>query len=348
MADRIFLLHGMGYHPEGWANETTAFLKDFATRFGDLGGLPFDEFFKPVPLEYDSVFRKYLQTLKTRTQELAAVQATIAQLPGARPADWVDRLVDWGAQAPEVQDNFFWTHAFDVILYRFFPSLRFEVQAHLAQQLHAEIKQLESGERWSIIAHSLGTSVCHDLCHRWFTANIGGIQLGLHERPNVLLMLANVSLILQNDVKVLESTVQPGQACTRYFSALHRLDPFTAPRPFKPVGWPPNPAEQSRYALIEVDHIHQVNIHDLLHYLKHPDVAIKLFRALATDGFVSPAREAAYRTEFDQANPLSPADRSRIADWLDDLKTKPLAALQEVPDLVRAYKPILDALAVQS
>lgn len=345
MADRIFLLHGMGFHPEGWARDATRFLEDFATRFGNLGGMPFDEFFKLVPLEYDSVFRKYLQTLKTRTQEIAAAQQAIQALPGARPVDWVDQLVDWANDAPNVADNFVWSHAFDVILYRFMPSLRFEVQAHLARQLHTEISQRQSGESWSIIAHSLGTSVCHDLCHRWFTADIDGIRLGHHERPNVLLMLANVSRILQNDVKVFESTVQPGQACTRYFSALHRLDPFTAPRPFEPAGWPADPAERSRYALIEVAHIHQVNIHDLLHYLKHPDVVIRLFRALATDGFVSPAREAAYRAEFDAANPLSPTQRQQIADWLAELIAEP-AAPTGSPPFVAAYKPIIDALAV--
>ena len=344
MPNRVFLLHGMGFHPADWHKDTSAFLEDFVARHGDLGGFAVGDFFKFVPLEYDSVFRTYLQTLKTRTQELANVRQMMQVMPGSAPTDWVDRLVDWGNKVPGTEDNFAWSHAFDVILYRFMPSLRFEIHAHLAQQIQAEISGMASNERWSIIAHSLGTAVCHDLCHRWFTANIGGLQLGLHERPNVLLMLANVSRIVQNDIKVLESTVRPGQACTRYLTTLHRLDPFTLLRPFDPVAWPPDPAERSRYALFEVKHVYQANIHDLLHYLRHPDVVISLFRALGTDGFIPPDKEAAYRAEFRDANPLSEAQLVDLTNWLSDLREGRFVPPPKMPALVAAYKPIFDFL----
>ena len=43
MSDRIFLLHSMGHQSPDWAAETIAFLKDFATVYGDLQGECFEQ-----------------------------------------------------------------------------------------------------------------------------------------------------------------------------------------------------------------------------------------------------------------------------------------------------------------
>jgi len=342
MPDRIFLLHGMGVHEADWAANEKKFLEDFCAKYAELDGGTVDQYFKIVPLEYDSVFRTYLQTLKTRTAEIAAVNTAMG---GNVPGGWVDKLVEWGQQAPATDNNFLWSHAFDVILYRFAPTLRFEIHAHLAQQIQSEIKTRQSGETWSIVAHSLGTIVCHDLVHRWNTAQVGPIaKLGDQERPLAVMMLANVSLILQNDIKVLsgESTVQPGQACTHYINVLHRLDPITVVKPFDPSNWPSDPGERSRYAQVEVNHVQQVNIHEFLHYLRHPDVVTRLLRTLRFRGFVTDAKRAEYVTEFNKASQLNDTQAGQVINWLQDVRD---GKATNLPPFLSAYKPIVDLIA---
>jgi hypothetical protein len=113
-----------------------------------------------------------------------------------------------------------------------------------------------------------------------------------HEQALVIAMLANVSRVLQTVPKALDGTVRPGAAgqeghgCLTYMTFRHILDPFCIPKMFRPLNWPDEHAvERGAYCYVEVDHIHDLNVHDLNHYLKNPLVHIPIFRSLA--GFQS-------------------------------------------------------------
>ncbi len=307
----------MGHHIDGWHRQVEDFLHHFYSTYARTGGRPFAKRFKVVPVEYDTIFREILATWNTNGRELLALGNKFG-------TDKVDQLLGWSQGAPEVDDNFFWTHAFDVIFYRFFATVREAVKVHVANTIFKEISNLASSESWSIIGHSLGTMVVHDTMHAWYTQPLGkGGKLGNHMRPRLLMMLANVGRILQQkDLKVLspQSTVKPGGVCSYFVNALHPLDPFTALKPFNPVRWPDRQRyENGEFRLIEVKHIQEVNIHDFLHYLRHPDVITSLFRTLRYATFITQEKEAQYRQTFKPFGDLSDPKLIDIRKKLEDI-----------------------------
>lgn len=119
-------------------------------------------------------------------------------------------------------------------------------------------------------AHSLGTSVAHDAPHAlWTTEFAGGVRIDPADvKAAFVMMVANVSRLLQTDADVLTSAVQTGQAsnpergCLNFLTARHALDPFTIPRMFDPMEWPDEETvNQGRYQSIRVNHFRDRNIH---------------------------------------------------------------------------------------
>jgi hypothetical protein len=317
MPDRLFLVHGMGYDVDGWHKQAVEFLGDFCDRFGPPGPKKFGDRFKVVGIVYDDVFRDILATWKSSSAEVLALGKKF-------DAPTVERILGWSQNAPGTDNNFLWSHAVDVVLYRLFPTVRDAVKVHVASRIAAELTSLKAGESWSIIAHSLGTIVTHDTLHAWYTEPLGAAgQLGYALRPKLVTMLANVSRILQTTPEVLgsDSTVRPGQACLFYLNTFHHLDPFTFLRPFTPDQWPdPDKFRKGDYRLVLLDHIQQVNIHDLLHYLKHPDLVTALFRTLLYQSFISKQKEEQYRASFKQFDDLTEEQVASIRRQLEGIE----------------------------
>jgi hypothetical protein len=162
-------------------------------------------------------------------------------------------------------------------------------------------------------------------------------------------MLANVSRILQTRPEVLSnaSMVRPGEACQFYLNAYHHLDPFTFLRPFKPEIWPDREKyERGDYKLIPVDHIQQLNIHDLLHYLRHPDVVTALFRALLYQSFISQQKDDEYRGSFKKYGGLSEDQVISIRQRLEDIAKADAGAGEEWESILgvqKAYAAMISA-----
>lgn len=335
MADRLFIVHGMGYDVDGWHQPAGEFLRDFCDRFGPQVARKFDDRFKVVGIVYDDIFRDILATWQKNGAEVLALGKKF-------DAPTVERILGWSQHAPGTDNNFLWTHAVDVVLYRMFPTIRDAVKVHVAKAIAAELADLKSGESWSIIAHSLGTIVTHDTLHAWYTEPLGQTgQLGNALRPKVVTMLANVSRILQTKPEVLSSasTVRPGQACLYYLNTYHPLDPFTFLRTFKPELWPDREKyEAGDYRLISVDHIQQANIHDLLHYLRHPDVVTTLFRTLLYQSFIAKQKEEEYRASFQKYDGLSDEQVVAIRKKLEDIATGTVGSGEEWEMVLRVRK----------
>ena len=323
MADTIFLVHGMGHHPDGWHVPVQTALKKLYGKY-NLSRIPFDRRFNLKPINYDSVFR----TLVTRWQNDANALGPAAAALGASE---VSNLVGWLRNAGQVDNNFVWTHAADVLLYRLFYSVRQEVKTHVAAEIATEIDNLPASARWSVIAHSLGTAVAHDSLDMLMSGKQeDGSPTGFearHEQALVIAMVANVSRVLQTAAKVYDSNVKPGNAgqngrgCRRFLNFRHVLDPFTIPKMFRPDAWPDsNAATKGLYQYVEVNHVHDVNVHDLVHYLKNPSVHIPLFRALS--GFrsaVTNEQEAEAQENFKQFGQLSKSAGVRLKEKLEDV-----------------------------
>jgi hypothetical protein len=284
----------MGVHPANWSVETVQLLKDRYAAFPELSQLPFDERIETVEICYDKVF----EDIRTQWKDQSAAILKVMGDNGL-DNDFIKKLVEAG-QTPS-EDNFLWTHVLDVLLYRFVPTVCMNVRVTVADQI---MKRLDTGGEiptWSVLAHSLGTSVAHDsLNDLYHTAVPGKSDLSLSTgdtSAELVMMVANVSKVLET-TNVYTSYVRPSsitlpdRMCRYYFSVAHRRDPFTWFKPFDPSAPWPDATSAGNYKALVVRHVLDWNVHDLDHYLKGPQVHIPLFRYIAGPDCISEQEEA--------------------------------------------------------
>jgi hypothetical protein len=173
------------------------------------------------------------------------------------------------------------------------------VANQILKVIMADLKKSQES-RWGVVAHSLGTAVVHDALHAlWTTQFADGSRVDPADvKAAFVMMVANVGRVLETDVDVLTSVVQPGKpsnptrGCLNFVTVRHALDPFTIPQMFDPQAWPDAATvEQGRYQSIRINHFHDPNVHALSHYLSHPAVHIPLMRLLADQKSVISAAE---------------------------------------------------------
>jgi len=325
MPHRLLLVHGMGRHDDDWAAPVIQTLKNLYDGFDRdpplLTRKPFEVRIQPVPIRYDHVFRDILKEWADNNESLASH----ADLLGA---DAVSRLTGWLDNAD--LDTFAWTHAADVLLYRGFSLVRERVKVSVANQLAVAIEDaIEADDSWSVLAHSLGAPVLMDSLHALFVEEFpDDVPTGFepqNAQAVLVMMVANVSRLLQTVPLAYESTVQPGEAgsqdrgCQLYLNPAHFLDPFLVPKPFDPEAWPDlEPVPNELYRRIVVRHIHEANVHSLEHYLEHPAVHIPLFRALTWKSSIPISQEEQKLEGFPPFGDLSEAEWKAIKEKLDD------------------------------
>jgi hypothetical protein len=338
----LVFIHGMGEQKAGWHTPALDVLKAALPNYATFKGVKLTDIIEPMPVLYSSFFTQLRETWKT---DLSGIKAELSkQLEAADTPDREKVNAEFDSIAKAIgagADNFIWTHAMDVVLYRFFRLARQQVNVKVANQMMAASDKKFTG--WSVIAHSLGTGVAHNTLHTLYTDGISGPPLKPQEtRPKVLAMVANVSRVLQlPTIKVFESKVMPGaakfgRACDTYLNCRHLFDPFTFPQPFEPdSSWPtPGTFKASQYQHVRPSHlvINQLrNVHDLEHYLANPRVHVPIFRGIVGDSSIPPAEFDKACADFDDEQSKTNVDVIRDAlqnmipnkneDWKRLLKT---------------------------
>jgi hypothetical protein len=323
---KIFLFHGMGDHPAGWHEPVVAEIHRLWRQY-DLSEAVFDRKFTFVPVDYDDIF-------VTLVEQWQATATSIAPVADRLGADSVARLVGWLREAGNPRD-FVFSHAVDVLLYRGF-SLVADAVRDRAVKIMSE--HLAEDTDWAVIAHSLGTSVAHDALDKlWHNAFRHGDPLTgnpLYRQAAAVVMIANVSRVLESDRRVLDqSWVRPGfldqrgRICLSYLNINHHLDPFTRVRPFDPTDWPDRDTfAAGAYRPISLRHVHELNVHDLLHTLRNPKAHIPLLRALHFERAIGKEREHLALEAFGRLQPIPLARLREIEDALQDIAPEPAAA----------------------
>jgi len=319
----LFIVHGMGVHGDDWAGPVAAKLEEVASRYQFFQRRPrtlADEV-DIVPIGYDGEFTQHLERWNEETDALRAFAETNQAL-----GDVVD-LLDWLDDVDEVERNFFWSHAVDVALYRYFQLVTRPVRLRIMKGVVDQLTTRMRGGaivQASIMAHSLGTSVTHDALADLSSEPIvdsrgrqsDAFMAGNFAFENIF-MVANVSRVLQTSPTPDESHVHPRSVrpldayCAHYYTFRHGLDPFPAVSPFDPQDW-----GNLFHAVAGLDHIHQPNVHDWEHYLDHPRVHIDLLNALLHGVIGDDERDAAIEEypRVDETNPCAvAADEARGA-----------------------------------
>lgn len=295
----LFFVHGMGSYvtasgtaSHAWSRAAATTLKEQYDKYLLLESIPFDDRFDVVHINYDSEFHKLLKRWDDEASNILA--------SGDAAASEVQDMLGWLAGGSSTDDNFAWTHASDVILYWFFSLVRQRIKTHVANQFRNALAPNADGAvtSWSVIAHSLGTIVTHDVLHALdsTTPNEAGISIldSMVPSANAVCMIANVSKIMENDVDVYDSLVVPSSAvlpstaCFNYLSFNNKWDPFVTPDPFDPRGRVPWDVAESNETFLDVEteNVHEKNVHSIDNYLINPAVHIPLLERLCGIGSV--------------------------------------------------------------
>jgi hypothetical protein len=191
----VLLIHGMGTHPD--ESTKKAFIKGLTegAKF-----LKFDTFNPKLFNIHEFNYSDELDTIRTEIAEHADNVSKITELLTAAggAVEIAGDLIDWQTELDN--DEFLYTHLFDVILY----ALTFhgvEISIRLANQIR-ELLALahQKNTKLHIVAHSLGTKVVTDAMYRLFANDVtveGALQIDpALMRPASLWMISNVSRLV--------------------------------------------------------------------------------------------------------------------------------------------------------
>jgi len=305
----IFLVHGMGEFADGWSKDVQEQIAAAYSTYAIAKTLPFKDFFRFEEIAYNRHFDK----LRKQWRDDSAAVGALLKKNGLE-ASAVNKLASAGGAAG-AEDQFLSTHVLDVVLYRFVPMVAEAARNEVAKRILDTLVAAPALDqpRWSIVAHSLGTSVAHDALHALFTQGVNGKSLVGKTKADLIMMIANVSRLLEEpNVDVYKSVVRPSAApaegiCRYYVNARHDWDPIPRPKAFKPLDdWPDVVTRrEDRYQLVQINAFQHKNIHGLEHYLSNPKVHVALFRRLIPiDGAIPKEEADGASAKFEASTPF--------------------------------------------
>ena len=313
----VFLIHGMGQHynedngKDGWSKDGIAALRKGATSLKYRGTFKDDYIF--VPISYSDVFDKYLEDYKDEVDKMmnspSAQLITIVAKKNKLGAAFM-KLVK---QAPS-NKNFVVSHFGDVLFYST-THLGGKVRTHIRKTIIENIQKYPSLS-WSIVAHSMGTRVCHDVLQGTFAKPEAYASYG---KPFMFMAMGNVIELmhphstnsLYSNTRVYPSGTRRKGACLQYVNACHPLDPFTWLRHFDPPATWGDGQTDDRYhePAIRRRHIIDWNTHAFSQYLSHPRVQELFFNG--THNF-----SRAYRVKEENVNRAVHAYEQKAEDYI--------------------------------
>ncbi|MCP4431859.1 MAG: hypothetical protein GY806_12835 [Gammaproteobacteria bacterium] len=289
MAHTLFLVHGIGEHGQNWAEDIKTQLRETFAAIPSEVGQSLDDFVTFKPVNYDQIFESALERMRENNEKVfkAVTALDLTDTFFGKFSDFAGKLDD---------KSFFTTHALDVFFYRYTP-MRGYIQALLAAEfldvlMPTQIQNID----WSIISHSMGTSVVHDTLHNMFTTTFedsdgNSIQLNpSNQFVKLYTALANVSRLLEiKRARAYRSVVRPRQAkpapqgggiIQNFINARHRFDPIALIREFNPEDrWYDRHATPG-FRDVELTAVYETNVHGFQHYLANPKVYYPLLKML--------------------------------------------------------------------
>lgn len=272
----VLLVHGMGTHPKGQIK------KDFEAALGEritAFGLDPDPLLKAVDYREFNYSEKFDLIRKQFAENAEARKKGFKFLSGK---GFEEKLIQQltSFEANFGQDDFFYTHWLDVILY----STMYFGEA-LRAEFIGEFDTLRKKYRHSnihVISHSLGTALAHDALAKYYRVE----STPMDDMPDVpvgrfnmasLWTFANVSRLV-NILTSLEDplrstvTVGSGGCTTSFVNVRNKYDPFTWFKTYDRKD--PSPLD------IVIDTVRNPNTHDFREYITEPEVARQLLKTI--------------------------------------------------------------------
>jgi hypothetical protein len=190
---QIFLVHGMGNFEAGWSEVVRKRLLDALAEYPTLHDAGFADGLEFKEILYNDSFEawrtQWREDANAATNALTAVGASSEAVKGLVAA----------AGAPG-GGGFIATHVLDVVAFRFLMPIAQTVCRAVQTQILGHLKAFPANDipRYSIIAHSLGTSVIYETYQQMLTQVIDGSLLTPAFRPDNVFMVANTGKLLWN------------------------------------------------------------------------------------------------------------------------------------------------------
>lgn len=303
---QVFIVHGMGGFDKDWSLDAQKTLNDAFAQYPLVKQFGLTNQFEFVEIVYNHIFDE----IRAQWQANATAASTALVATGLAETA-ANRLVELANGA--TGDDFWRTHALDVVLYRFMKPISERITQWVRLQILARLKAFPENDvpSWSVLGHSLGTAVVNDTLHAMFSQAVDGALLGDRFKPDFVFMVANVAKLLWNrggdfySSKVRPHTVDALGVCWRYCNFNHELDPFPLVDAFKPpLHWFPeglSPDQRDTfYANVSIGaaDVRDINVHGLNHYLSHPAVNSVLINTLVGFEAVRPKDVSAALTNW--------------------------------------------------
>ncbi len=293
----LFIIHGMGAHEtDAWADKVIDKIKEVSKRYEFFQSNQLEDHINFIPISYDEI----IEDIISQWRDNAGSVTGFATEHGIDISFNLSSINDWVEEADNFEENFFWTHIADVLIYRYFLTVQAHIRTHVAEQFVTGINKIKDefpdNQSSSVLAHSLGTSVVHDSLHMLGTSMFSenqSFRARTHWFFQVMYSLANVSCVLESDFDPYSSVVKPPSGGSNsYFEAFinyrHKLDPFTKVKRFNPGNW------GNDYILFELNHYKDWNIHSYEHYLDHPQVHVPMLANMVQNSVTIEEEESAY------------------------------------------------------
>jgi hypothetical protein len=346
----LFLVHGMGDTVPGWSEPIQDLIRQKYQQYKISRNIRFDNSFAFFELNYNYVFTSHIE----RWEEQANAVTTMLEASGIDD-QLLSSLMSFTTKT--ARKDFAATHILDVILYRFMRGLKSQVIAHLSEQIVGRLNESATVPSYSIICHSLGTAVMHDVMQANMTTPHFPLSTA-HGVPEVYMTLANVSRVLEDsDTNVYTSAVRPRLAdknrpygCNQFINVAHNLDPFTMVRTFRP-SWKKGATKAldnlkyDSYQSLKISGLTGINPHDLGHYLAHPGAHVPLFRSLISKAAIKDA-EMRQQLEIHGQQTLG-AQFSEVKSRINEIQLTEESSLSEAVMAWAQFQNLIKALIDQ-
>lgn len=274
----LFMVHGIGVHRDAaWADEARRMLSAAWQRSVALN-TTLEDHIDVVPIAYDHVFEDYLDDFSDVASAVFSDALDINKHQRESLANTLE-------QAAVTERPALFSYILDVLLYKM-DIVKEQVNVSVARQLYEKISQLGTQDNFGIVAHSLGTRVINDTLQNIRTGRAD--QANFYQQGYRLKFLMQISdvtdlfgLPFQQD-KYPPKDVYSYDTYDYLRTVTNRFDPIARIIPTRLEHWPAGRLEEAymgrpAYRDILVDHVHELNVHGLTHYMLHPEITDELF-----------------------------------------------------------------------
>lgn len=356
----ILCVHGIGAHSDNWVEDQDDGGQSFKELFFELVEKypnvknELDGKVKLVPIHYNDYFERIIDHWQTHLDTLLSFQGSGELMLSSQ--GYVKEIAEKAKQAEDAQE--FWrTHIMDLVLFAGLGSIKEPVLLYVAKQILERCREAGPYDKFSIIGHSMGSSVVEKALKKLYNEDINNDTLKGDLKFRSICLIANCAYTLSRDHgSFYLSDFKPSGAndgmCERMFNVNHRWDPVGQFKPFDPdseMDWL-HPEDTWRYTDIQLKRLSSSNVHSINHYFRDPSLHIPYLRMLCdTDqpqgaplvSKISAEEELQAQTAFLAKTPLG-TYKSAYAD-LKALDAKNVQSFKEFHQRLQAMLALKDS-----